>query len=93
MLRFFAKAATYCGPAGTMALTPGMYSLRRRMRLVQDAILAQAPEVQRSILEAVADRTAADRRAAPPQSPKMAQPVGHVLYLDTVEHRHARPGT
>ena len=37
-----------------LGLLDQMYSLRRRMRLVQDAIMAQAPEVQRSILDTVA---------------------------------------
>jgi len=49
-----------------LGLLDQMYSLRRRIRLVQDAIMAQAPEVQQSILEAVAGSTAGDRRSSPP---------------------------
>ena len=50
----------------TMPLVLGLLDQMRRIRLVQDAIMAQAPEVQQSILEAVAGSTAGDRRSSPP---------------------------
>lgn len=39
-----------------LGLLDQMYALRRRMRLLQRAILEQSPEVQRSILASVAAR-------------------------------------